>query len=112
MTDQPWLEEQDPELAELRQAQQDEYNTWVAKVDIPHGAVLAYRAGDPVPASNVERWKYDKYDVVELTDYGRKLQAKRARAEAAEERKAEATKAEKAEAPAPSGKAARSGQEG
>lgn len=54
----------DPELAARLEAQRVEYGTWRAKGPIYAGTALAYRAGDPVPVSNVERWKYDEMDLV------------------------------------------------
>lgn len=49
---------------ERREAQKIEYGTWVADRDItvPFQPQLAYRKGDPVPVSNVERWDYDMED--------------------------------------------------
>lgn len=55
---QPFTDPNDTELVEFRRAQQVEYGTWVAATDIYHGTAMAYRAGDPVPVSNVERHGY------------------------------------------------------
>lgn len=54
----------DPELAERIEAQRAEYGTYRAKGPIFVGTALAYREGDPVPASNVERHKYDAMGLV------------------------------------------------
>jgi hypothetical protein len=51
-----------------RQEQIKEYGTYVAVVDISHGNAVAYRAGHPVPISNVERWGYDKLGYVAKVD--------------------------------------------
>lgn len=48
----------DPELADRLKAQAAEYGTWRAKGPIYVGTALAYRAGEPVPVSNVERHRY------------------------------------------------------
>lgn len=60
-----------PLLSEEAQAHQqalyDDWTQWIAAVDISDpfgGSVLAYRAGDPVPASNVKRWQYDQAGLV------------------------------------------------
>jgi hypothetical protein len=52
-------------VADLRQAQQDEYSQYVATSDIYWGNALAYRPGDPVPASNVKVHGYDKDKLVQ-----------------------------------------------
>ena len=52
------------ELEEYRQKQLREYSEWVATVDIFVGFALAYRAGDPVPSSNVAAHGYDKNGLV------------------------------------------------
>jgi hypothetical protein len=47
-----------------------DWTQYRARVDIPDpfgGAVLAYRAGDPVPASNVKRWQYGNDLVVKTS---------------------------------------------
>lgn len=45
-------------------ATRKEYGQYVAKEQIFHGYVLAYNAGDPVPASNVALYKYDEAGTV------------------------------------------------
>jgi hypothetical protein len=52
------------ELEAYRQAQLAEYQQYVAATDIYAGQALAYREGDPVPKSNVERHGYDKMGLV------------------------------------------------
>lgn len=47
-------------FAAYRQAQDEEYGTWVAVQDIYEGQALAYRTGHPVPKSNVEAHGYDR----------------------------------------------------
>lgn len=42
-----------------------EYSRWVANQDIFVGNALAYRTGDPVPASNVARFGYDQLGMVD-----------------------------------------------
>jgi hypothetical protein len=54
-----------PELDERRAAQQKEYGQYTAKEDIYVGTALAYRKGDPVPASNVEQHGYADDGLVE-----------------------------------------------
>ncbi len=51
-------------FARYRQAQAEEYGTWVAAQDIWEGTALAYRTGNPVPRSNVERHGYDQRGLV------------------------------------------------
>jgi hypothetical protein len=53
-----------PEALKVRQDLLDDWSQWVAVVDIPYGNVLAYAAGDAVPASNVKRWQYDQQGLV------------------------------------------------
>jgi hypothetical protein len=53
-----------PEALKARQDLLDDWSQFVAVTDIPFGNVLAYAAGDPVPASNVRRWKYDDQGLV------------------------------------------------
>ena len=48
----------DTALVDRIKAQAAEYGAYVAADDIMVGGALAYRAGDPVPVSNVERHKY------------------------------------------------------
>lgn len=54
-----------PEQAAFVAAQVAEYGQWVAVQPIRHGSALAYLPGDPVPASNVARHKYDEVGLVE-----------------------------------------------
>ncbi len=51
-------------FAQYRQAQQEEYGTWVAVESIYEGNALAYLPGHPVPKSNVERHGYDQRGLV------------------------------------------------
>lgn len=53
-----------PEALKARQDLLDDWSQYVAVVDIPYGNVLAYAAGDPVPATNVKRWLYDQQGLV------------------------------------------------
>lgn len=57
-----------PEALKARQDLLDDWTQYVAVEDIPHGGVLAYPAGAPVPASNVKRWQYDKLKLVVKRD--------------------------------------------
>lgn len=57
----------DAAARQLRAEQEKEYGQYVAKDDIYVGTALAYRAGDPVPASNVEAHGYDKNGLVAKT---------------------------------------------
>jgi len=41
-----------------------EYSTFVATADISFNGVPAYRAGHPVPVSNVEKFRYDEQGLV------------------------------------------------
>jgi hypothetical protein len=50
----------DAAARDLMAEQAKEYGQYVATQDIYVGVALAYRQGDPVPASNVERHGYDK----------------------------------------------------
>jgi hypothetical protein len=55
----------DPVTAEQRREEQaKEYGTWVALGPIDHDGARAYNTGDPVPAENVKRWKYDERGLV------------------------------------------------
>jgi hypothetical protein len=55
----------DPATAEAhRAAAVKEYGQFVAIAPIDHDGVRAYNVGDPVPASNVERWHYVEQGVV------------------------------------------------
>ena len=58
-------EELSPPSAAYTAAQVQEYGQWVAAEDISVGYALAYRKGDPVPASNVALHKYDEQGLVE-----------------------------------------------
>lgn len=51
-------------FAQYRQAQEEEYGTWVAVQNIYVGNALAYLAGHPVPKSNVEQHGYDQQGLV------------------------------------------------
>jgi hypothetical protein len=57
----------DAAARDLIAAQTKEYGTYVATQDIYVGVALAYRAGDAVPASNVEAHGYDKNGLVAKT---------------------------------------------
>jgi len=46
-------------------AQAKEYGTYVAKETIFFDGARAFNAGDPVPASHVEQYGYDKDGLVE-----------------------------------------------
>jgi hypothetical protein len=46
--------------------QEIEFGTYVAVQDIPYHGVVAYREGDPVPVSNVKKYKYDEDGYVRL----------------------------------------------
>jgi hypothetical protein len=65
----------DAALEEYRKAQAEEYGTWIAAEPINAGTALAYNAGDPVPASNVDRLGYadDGRVVKRSSAAGRKL---------------------------------------
>jgi hypothetical protein len=56
----------DVEVAELYAAQVREWSKWEAREDIHAGAALAYAAGHPVPAANVERHGYAQAGRVRL----------------------------------------------
>ena len=51
-------------VEKLRQAREAEYDVWVAIQDIPWGTVLAATPGMRVPASTVERLKWDELGLV------------------------------------------------
>jgi hypothetical protein len=53
-----------PEAELFRQQQEHEYSTYVATGPIDFGNARAYNAGDPVPASNVERYGYVEQGLV------------------------------------------------
>jgi hypothetical protein len=57
----------DAAARDLMAAQAEEYGTYVATQDIHVGLALAYRAGDPVPVSNVKIHGYDKIGWVAKT---------------------------------------------
>ena len=57
----------DQEFQDYLAAQAKEYGTYIATADIYVGNALAYRAGDPVPVSNVEKHGYDKDGLVAKT---------------------------------------------
>ena len=52
------------EVAARRKEQESEYGTYVALTPITFNGALAYNPGDPVPASNVARFKYDDQGLV------------------------------------------------
>jgi hypothetical protein len=55
----------DPVMAEEhRAAVAEEYGQYVATAAITHDGVRAYNVGDPVPAANVERWRYAEAGLV------------------------------------------------
>jgi hypothetical protein len=59
--------ESNPDLLAVedrRAARLQDYSKYVAAGPIPWGTVLAHVKGDPVPASNVERWKWDELGLV------------------------------------------------
>lgn len=58
-------EELSPPSVAYIAAQVLEYGQFVAAEDISVGYALAYRKGDPVPASNVALHKYDELGLVE-----------------------------------------------
>lgn len=49
----------------LREAQIEEYGTYVANQQIYVGSALAYDVGHPVPVSNVKLHGYDKNGLVD-----------------------------------------------
>ncbi|WP_422751344.1 hypothetical protein [Micromonospora sp. WMMD1219] len=107
-------------VEERRREREAEYGVWVAVQDIPWGTVLAAIPGMPVPASTVERLKWDELglvakrdskagrEVLERTGTATTEERQRWAAQAAAEKKAAAEKpaAEKAEAEKPAEKAA------
>lgn len=64
-TAEPWTPETDPDVIARRKLTRKEYGQFVAVQDIPVGLALAYRAGDAVPASNVEAHGYEAAGLVE-----------------------------------------------
>lgn len=61
MTTQP-VEPQPVEA--FRKALQEEYGQYVAIAPIDHDGARAYNPGDPVPVANVQKYGYDKDDLV------------------------------------------------
>ena len=59
-------------------AEAAEYSTFRAKVPIYHEGYVAYQPGMPVPASNVELYKYDEQGLVERLTGDDRVQAKQA----------------------------------
>lgn len=58
-----------PEEVEARRAEQEsEYGTYIAVSQIFFNGTLAYNVGDPVPVSNVERYKYADQGFVAKTN--------------------------------------------
>lgn len=53
-----------PEALKVREDLLKDWTQYVAVTAIPHGGVIAYPPGAPVPASNVKRWQYDKLGFV------------------------------------------------
>ena len=64
---QPHSPADDPDVVARRQAVAHEYGQYVATQDIYVGNALAYRVGDPVPVSNVERHGYLANELVAKT---------------------------------------------
>ncbi|MEU2699583.1 hypothetical protein [Micromonospora aurantiaca (nom. illeg.)] len=62
-------------VEELRKAREAEYSVWVAVQNIPWGTVLAATPGMAVPASTVERLKWDQsgYVVKRTSKAGREV---------------------------------------
>lgn len=60
----PRDEAEQAEWEKHRAAQVREYEQFEATADIWHGGALAYAAGHPVPASNVERHGYEEQGLV------------------------------------------------
>lgn len=60
------------------EAEAAEYGTYVATADILFGSVVAYRAGQAVPVSNVEKYKYDEQGLVKKLRGEEKTQAQQA----------------------------------
>jgi len=52
------------EVSAFAEAQQAEYGTWFAVSAISHNGSPAYNIGDPVPVSNVAKYKYDEQGLV------------------------------------------------
>lgn len=56
------------EVLERREQIRKDYSQYVATETIYYDGAVAYQAGDPVPASNVERHGYDEAGVVKRVD--------------------------------------------
>lgn len=54
----------DEEVAKRAEAAETEYGTYVALQPIAFNGTPAYNAGDPVPVSNVQKYKYDEQGLV------------------------------------------------
>lgn len=52
------------EVKSFRQQQAEEWGQYIAVQQIVHGGALAYNPGDPVPASNVTRHRYEAQGLV------------------------------------------------
>jgi hypothetical protein len=57
-----------------------EYSTYVATADISFNGVPAYRAGHPVPVSNVRKFRYDEQGLVKKVRGEERTQAQQAHA--------------------------------
>lgn len=55
-----------------------EYSTFVATSDIKFNGAPAYRAGQPVPVSNVEKYRYDEQGLVKRVRGEERAQAQQA----------------------------------
>jgi len=64
MSEMTLVEQQYADAMVRRQQQIEEYSQWVAAVPITVGTALAFNTGDPVPASHVERFKWDALGLV------------------------------------------------
>lgn len=49
-------------MEEMTKVNEIEWGTWVAAEEIFHNGAIAYREGQPVPISNVEKFGYDQTD--------------------------------------------------
>lgn len=58
----------DQSLEDYKAAQAAEYGTWVAAVPIDVDGVRAFNEGNPVPASHVKKYGYDKSDLVKKAE--------------------------------------------
>ena len=56
------------ETSEFVEAQVKEYGTFVAIAPISFNGIPAYNIGDPVPVSNVERYNYERDNLVARID--------------------------------------------